>query len=156
MADNFTVLNSASQTVTFRSTDVGGGIEGNMSIPMNTSGTARIDGSIARVVSTAGAPAAVAVKGSAGSIMSVNLYCNATAAPVFLKIYNVTAAGVSVGTTVPTWTVGVTPGAPRDCALPLWGALGGSGISYAITGSIADTDTTAVAINDINGIIVWL
>jgi len=40
MADNFTVLNSAGATVTFRSTDNGSGVQVNMSIPSNPSGTA--------------------------------------------------------------------------------------------------------------------
>ena len=39
MADNFTVLNSAGSTVTFRSTDVGAGIECSMSIPSNPLGS---------------------------------------------------------------------------------------------------------------------
>lgn len=47
MADNFTVLNSAAATVTFRSTDVGAGIQGMMSIPMNPQGTALLGQSTA-------------------------------------------------------------------------------------------------------------
>lgn len=42
MADNFKVLDSAGSTVTFRSTDVGLGVECAMSIPANTLGTPMI------------------------------------------------------------------------------------------------------------------
>lgn len=181
MADNFSVLTSnGTTTAIFRATDVGGGILGMMSIPMDPLGSAIVGQraiassisvvlatafvlpiaaatvpTILTVISTAGAPAAVAIKANAGTLMGVNLYCNHTATPVFLKIYNSTAAGVAIGTTVPIATFGVAPGSVRDVDLTNGGACT-TAMSYAITKLVGATDTTAVAINDLNGIITFI
>lgn len=107
-----------------------------------------------KVKSTSGAPAAVAIKAAAGYLKSLNLYCNSQG-PVFIKFYNVAAGSVTVGTTTPVFTIGVSPGNPFA---PNFG--GGfpfsTAMSFAITGGIAENDATPVAVDDLVGLITFL
>lgn len=109
---------------------------------------------IIRVAATAGAPAATAIKASAGTLKSLNLFCNNTASPVYLKVYNFTAGAVN-SSVAPLFTVGVSPGASRDIPLGDGGAFT-TAMAYWITALAADNDTTAVAINDLQGIITFI
>lgn len=110
--------------------------------------------SIVRVAATAGSPAAVSVKVTSGTLKSVNLFCNNTAAPVYLKVYNFTAGAVNSSIT-PLFTIGVPPGDARD--VPLGdGAAFTNALAYWITALPLDNDTTAVAINDLQGIITFV
>lgn len=172
MADaTFSVLDAAAATVTFRAQSVVGTTLVMMSVPSNLAGTAIIGAaaavastipvnvfttvpSLLTVVSTAGAPAAMAVKASAGTLKNVSLYCNNTTIPIFLKLYNLTTGAVN-SSVAPKFTVGVPPGAWRD--VPFGdGAAFTTAISYLITGLISTTDTTAVAIDDIHGVITFI
>ena len=106
----------------------------------------------ATVAAASGTPAAVAVKNAAGTLYGANLYCNSTSYPVFMKIYNVTAASVS-SATVPAVTVGIPGGAVTNLSMPSGGVTFTTAISYIITKLVGSTDTTAVAANDAVG---WL
>ena len=118
---------------------------------VSVSGLVSTPATFTSVIATSGSPIAIAVKNTSGTLYNVSLYCNNSTNPVFLKIYNITAAGVN-SSIVPFWTIGVPPGAPNNPALPSNGvAKGGTGISYLITKLVGSNDTTAVQSNDIVG-----
>ena len=127
--------------------------------------TANVSGSItatnasaalASVSATSGTPTAVAVKASSGVLSMVGTYCNSTTYPVFLKIFNVTAAGVS-SAVVPVINIGIPPGGVSNVPIPAGGLyLGGTGISYLVTKLVANNDTTAVANYDLVGAIGYI
>lgn len=88
---------------------------------------------------------------AAGSVKLYTGYVyNTSAAVKFLKLYD-KATAPTVGTDVPVATLPIAP----SQALNLGADFGGHGryfnlgLAYAITGLVADTDTTAVAANDV-------
>lgn len=76
------------------------------------------------------------IKGSAGTIYSIYAW-NATAAPLWLQVFDNTAAAVTVGTTAPTWNFLIPANADSDGAgvsIPLPAGLAcGTGITMAVT-----------------------
>jgi len=90
------------------------------------------------------------VKATAGQVFSISAF-NHTAAPLYLKFYNLTAASTTVGTSTPVLTFTVPGNADSDGAGFVWnneiGFAFGTAISVACTGAIADNDTTAPAAN---------
>ena len=88
------------------------------------------------------------VKGTAGQVYWIHAI-NSTAAPVFLKFYNDTAANVVVGTDVPVHTFPVPANADSDGAGFTLSIPGGIPFSTAITIAatllVADNDATALA-----------
>ena len=94
---------------------------------------------------------ATSVKGTGGVLYGAHLYNNA-ATPVYFKLYNSSIAP-TVGTT-PAFCIGVSPGAARDVRFT--GMISSLGIGYAMTLGITSTSTTAVAANDILGILEYL
>lgn len=91
------------------------------------------------------------IKGTAGQVFSIAAF-NRTAAPLYLKFYNATAANVSVGTTTPVLTFVVPGNADSDGAGFLWdnpiGFAFGTAITVACTTGVADADTGAPGAND--------
>lgn len=90
------------------------------------------------------------VKATAGQVYWIHAM-NTTAAPVFLKFYNLAAANVTVGTTVPDMTFLVPANADSDgagftLATPN-GIEFGTGITIAGTLLVADNDNTALGAN---------
>lgn len=92
---------------------------------------------------------ATSVKNSAGQLYDIEVY-NLNASPRYLKLYN-KASAPAVGTDVPVRTIlipgntaggGVTRTIPDGLAFSL-------GIAFALTTGIADSDTGAVALNEI-------
>lgn len=86
------------------------------------------------------------VKGSAGQLYWIHAM-NLSAAPVYLKIYNATAASVTVGTTTPDMTFpiptqGDTNGAGFVLAIPN-GIAFDTAITIACTTGVADNNTGA-------------
>lgn len=111
--------------------------------------------SFVTVSAASGTPSAVAIKSSTGTLKAVSLYNNNATTVRFLKIFNVTAAGVN-SSVVPIWRIGIPPGAPFNIGFGD-GFLGtGTGLSYWITGLVANNDTTAVATDDVVGVITYL
>lgn len=97
-----------------------------------------------RLVSAASTNGTV-VKASPGQLGHV-VVGNNGAGWAYLKLYNATS--VTVGTTVPVQTLPIPPGG--GCSLPLGSGLQfTTGICLALTGLPADTDTTAVAANQL-------
>jgi|CXWL01.1.fsa_nt_gi hypothetical protein len=101
-------------------------------------------------VAAAATTNATLVKGAPGRLKSINV-ANGAIAAKFLKLYDL-AVAPTVGTSVPVATF-LIPTLGR-CDLNFGaGLLFTVGIAYAITGAIADSDTTAVAANDVHGVI---
>lgn len=92
------------------------------------------------------------IKTSAGQLYWIAAF-NRTAAPLYLKFYNATAANVTVGTTTPVLTFVVPGNADSDGAgfTINFGDIGvafGTAISVACTTGVADNDTGAPGAND--------
>jgi hypothetical protein len=93
---------------------------------------------------------ATSIKGSAGTLGFVSA-TNINAAARYLKFYN-KATAPTVGTDVPLLVYlipGNTAGAGTNIVLPSEGANFTTGIAFAITTGAADSDTGAVAANEI-------
>ena len=91
---------------------------------------------------------ATSTKGSVGQLYGVYV-SNVNASPVFLKLYN-KASAPTVGTDVPVMTL-LIPGNASGVAGAFEFSMGiafATGIAFAITGLVADADTTAVAANE--------
>ena len=90
------------------------------------------------------------VKTSAGQVFSISAF-NTTAAPLYLKFYNATAANVTVGSTTPVLTFVVPGNADSDGAGFIWnneiGFAFGTAICVACTTGVADADTGAPGAN---------
>ena len=90
------------------------------------------------------------IKATAGQIFSISAF-NHTAAPLYLKFYNLTAANTTVGTSTPVATFTVPGNADSDGAGFVWnntiGLAFGTAISAAVTTAIAVADTGAPAAN---------
>jgi hypothetical protein len=102
-------------------------------------------------VAAAASTNATLVKNAAGTLHGILLHNN-TAVKKFFKLYNLTVAP-TVGTSTPVYTLII----PADGGLVLsnLGFEFTTGISYAITNGIADADTTAVAANDVHGVLLY-
>lgn len=91
------------------------------------------------------------VKASAGQLYSIAAF-NRTAAPLYLKFYNATAANVTVGTTTPVLTFVVPANADSDGAgfvlEKQYGWAFDTAITVACTTGVADNDTGAPGAND--------
>lgn len=111
-------------------------------------GTGSFNFTNARIASAA-TTNATSVKGSAGNLYSATL-SNTSASAKFVKFYN-KATAPTVGTDTPIWTVLVAAGATITIQMDMNPLRFSTGIAYAITGAVADADTTAVAANDVHG-----
>jgi len=60
-----------------------------------------------------------------------------------------------VGTDTPVRVIPIPAGGGYDSWFPV-GFSFATGIAYAITGAVGDSDTTAVAANDVVGYIGWI
>jgi hypothetical protein len=92
---------------------------------------------------------ATSVKGSAGVIAGLYLY-NANAAVRYFKLYN-KASAPTVGSDTPVLVIPIPPNGTQkvDHAITSFGMRFSTGIAYAITGGLADADTTAIGANDV-------
>lgn len=105
-----------------------------------------------RVVSAASTNA-TSLKTSAGRIGRIDVF-NTSASLRYLKLYN-KASAPTVGTDTPVWTIPL-PAATGFSSDFAFGKYFSTGIAYAITGALADSDTTAVAAGDVHGSIDWI
>ena len=98
---------------------------------------------------------ATSVKASAGQIYGWAFFNNTTNAR-YVKIYN-KASSPTVGTDTPAFTI-IVPGATGGSGTNVEFSMGiplGTGIAYAITGAIADSDTTSVSADDVHGVLLY-
>lgn len=102
--------------------------------------------SIYRVLSAATTNAA-SVKASAGQVYGWHITNLSATAARFVKLYNM-ATAPTVGTDTPVMTLPLPAGGQANVAFPT-GIAFATGIALAITGALADSDTTAVAANDV-------
>ncbi len=98
-----------------------------------------------KVISQASTNATL-VKSASGRVYNAQLF-NTAASARFVKLYDKTSAP-TVGTDIPklTWMVPAGGGAVIEAQN---GISFAQGIALAITGAIADSDATAVALNDV-------
>ena len=97
---------------------------------------------------------ATSVKASAGTLFTATV-SNSGAAAAFLKLYNL-ATAPTVGTSVPVLTVPVPLSGIVSLNLGHSGHRFATGIALAITNLVADTDTTAVAANQVKVILDYI
>ena len=106
---------------------------------------------VARLASAASTNA-TSVKASAGMLYRVTA-ANTNAAARYLKFYN-KASAPTVGTDTPLVTIFLPAGGgfseEFDIPIPFT-----TGIAYAMTTGVADSDTAAVSLNDIQGLILY-
>lgn len=91
---------------------------------------------------------AVVVKASAGTIFGMQLG-NIGSVPAYLKIYNATSATCGSGTPIKRLIIPkagtAADGGGSNIPIPATGISLSTGITYCVTGGIADNDTTAPA-----------
>jgi hypothetical protein len=95
------------------------------------------------------------LKSTAGVVLSVVLF-NQSSGTRYIKFWD-TLNAVTVGTTVPVFYLAIPAGGNLMLHM---GAQGGipfnNGIVFAVTaGTGLDTDTTATAVNDVQGFVLW-
>lgn len=110
-----------------------------------------VDWTLQRLKSAASTNA-TSVKNAAGTLACIHIF-NANAALRYLKLYN-KASAPTVGTDVPVMTIPVPAGSVRSVNID-GGLAFATGIAYAMTTGIADTDTGAVAVDDLTGFLAY-
>lgn len=103
-------------------------------------------GSIHRLLSAA-TTNATSVKASAGRVHFLRI-ANTTGSAKYLKLYN-KASAPTVGSDTPVMTFYLPASNVMNIIDNNFGIYLSTGIAYAITGAIADNDTTAVSANDV-------
>jgi hypothetical protein len=96
---------------------------------------------------------ATSVKTTAGRVYGYSL-SNPSAAVKSFKFYDM-ATAPTVGTSTPALTIVIPAGQTVSASFPFPIPFT-TGIAYAITGLATDADTTAVAVNDVNGMFLYL
>lgn len=93
-------------------------------------------------------------KGSAGQLYSISAQ-NISASVRYLKIFNNTSAGVTMGTTACDYQF-IIPGSTTGAGVVInfdKGIAMGTGITYAITGAISATDNTSIGASEVSVLI---
>lgn len=147
MADNY-VTNSGSGGNTFASDDISSVHYARVKRTFGRDGVAADVGTGFRLVSAASTNA-TSVKASAGTLYSL-LVVNLNAAVRYLKLYN-KASAPTVGTDTPVATIPI-PASTTGAGVAINFGPGfdfSTGIAYATTTGAADSDTGAVAANEI-------
>jgi hypothetical protein len=98
------------------------------------------------------------IKQTAGLVFAFAFNLKSAAALVrFVKFYDKASAPV-VGTDTPMFTMPIVCSGNAQSPTTMEILMGipfKNGIAYAITGGVADTDTTACAADDVHGFILW-
>lgn len=92
---------------------------------------------------TAASTNTVAIKASAGTVYSISIF-NSSASTIYVKYYNQTTAP-TLASAIPTLIIPVLAGALYTEHFSPLGERYATGIAIAVTGGVANTDTTAVA-----------
>jgi len=90
---------------------------------------------------------ATSVKTSAANINDITL-SNNSSTPRYFKLYN-KASAPTVGTDTPVRVVMIPPNSTISLGLGTYGVRFTTGLAYAITGAITNTDTTAIGANEV-------
>ena len=127
------------------------GAQASATQPISGTVTSNLATPTASNINSAATTNATVIKGSAGTLYSINAFNNGGAA-AYVKLYN-KATAPTVGTDIPVLVIPVPAG---DFNKPLtFGPLGHrftAGIGLAITGGAADNDTTAVAASQVKAL----
>jgi hypothetical protein len=95
----------------------------------------------------------VSVKAGPARLMVINAV-NVAIAPRYLKLYNALVANVTVGTTVPVWTLALPAQVDANgggIVLPIpEGLFFSTGLTIAVTTGAADNDTGAPGTKDVS------
>lgn len=91
---------------------------------------------------------ATSVKATAGTLYTITVD-NVNAAARYLKLYN-KASAPTVGTDVPVATIPLAATSFQSINLGTLGKRFSTGIAFAITGAMAVTDTTVIAVGDVH------
>lgn len=118
-----------------------------MEVSANYDSRAAGGAQVAKVL-TAASTNATAVKASSGRLIGWSL-ANTTAAVKVVHVHNL-AVAPTVGTSVPMFSIVLPPNAHKEAQFDAGLAMS-TGISYSITGAIADLDTTVTAVGDVIG-----
>lgn len=105
-------------------------------------------------INSAATTNATSVKTSAGTLFAL-IASNTAASPRFIKLYN-KASAPTVGTDVPVLTIPIAASATAQIDLGTLGYRFATGIALAITGLAADSDTTAIAANEVKVLISYV
>lgn len=106
-----------------------------------------------RLLSSAASTNATSVKNSAGRFFKLRGY-NAAASARYLKFYN-KASAPTVGTDTPVITIALPPLLSFELDMGLYGHYFSTGIAYAITTGIADSDSGALTSGDVQALNMW-
>ena len=106
-----------------------------------------------RLLSSAATTNATLIKASAGRLFLI-IGRNNVASIRYLKFYN-KASAPTVGTDVPVLTIALDASSRFEIDLNPYGQFFTTGIAFAITGAVADNDTTAIAAADILALNAW-
>jgi hypothetical protein len=93
------------------------------------------------------------VKGTAGQVFGYYFY-NDGSTEVYVKFYNNTAAGTTVGSTTPAFTIPIPAGSAANL-LSGMGIAFSTGITIAATTGVAVADTGAPAANQVVGVVFY-
>jgi hypothetical protein len=93
------------------------------------------------------------VKGSSGQPYVIDVG-NSGASDAWLKLYD-KATAPTVGTDTPVASIYLPKGTARTISFTDIGVAFSNGIGYGITGAAIDTDTTAVAVNQVTGMVAY-
>lgn len=96
---------------------------------------------------------ATSAKGSAGRLHGYSVF-NSNASPRYLKIYN-KASAPTVGSDTPFMRVLIPAGGGANAFWPSPGITMGTGIAWALTTGAADSDSGAVAANEIQVQVIY-
>lgn len=116
----------------------------------NVPGTA--PGSTRSRIKAAASTNSTNLKVSAGVVLGYALYNNTASAKAF-KFYD-KATAPTVGTDTPAFTVIIPASGGANIEFSS-GIPFSTGIGYGITGATADADTTATAVDDVHGMVLW-
>lgn len=148
MADNY-VANAGSGGSTFAADDISSVLYARVKANLGRDGIAADVATAYKLISAASTNAQ-SVKASAGSVYFISAVNIDAAVVAYLKLYN-KASAPTVGTDTPIAVFGIpcsTTGAgivlPIACGLDF-----STGIAIAITGGMADSDTTAIGANEV-------
>ncbi len=147
ISDNFDVTQGAGKTI--RAPDNGSGV---LVQAVRIDATASQDGAFQYRILSANSTNATLVKASPAALWGWDFY-NTNAAVRWLKLYNKTSAP-TVGSDTPSMTIALKPGDHSRIVIP-FAIPFPTGLSFALTTGVADSDTGAVAANEITGHVFW-
>jgi len=122
-------------------------------LPTGQTAVAGTNGLTSSRVVAAASTNATSLKATPGRIARMDLF-NTSASIRYFKLYN-KASAPTVGTDTPVLTIPIAANG-QYLANFEFGKYFSTGIAYAITGALADGDTTNVAAGDVTGAIDWV